>query len=55
MDVETQDAKNRWTRKELDEMEKALPLQHPLACTNPANKIKFLFVKQTTSIFDNSA
>lgn len=44
MDVETQNAKNRWTRKELDEMEKAPPLQHPLVCTNPANKKKFLFV-----------
>lgn len=44
MDVETQNAKNNWTRKELDEMEKASPLQHPLVCTNPANKKKFLFV-----------
>ena len=43
-DNETQNAKNRWTRKELEEMEKAPPLQHPLVCTNPANKKKFLFV-----------
>ena len=44
MDVETQNAKNRWTRKELQEMEKAPPLQHPLVCTNPDNMKKFLFV-----------
>ena len=44
MDVETQNAKNRWPRKELEEMKKAPPLQHPLVCTNPANKKKFLFV-----------
>ena len=29
MDVETQNAKNRWTRKELEEMEKVPPLQPP--------------------------
>ena len=44
MDIETQNAKNRWNRKELEEMEKAPPLQHPLVCTNPANKKKLLFV-----------
>lgn len=43
MDVETQNAKNRCTRKESEEMKKAPPLQHSLVCTNPANRKKFLF------------
>ena len=42
MDVKNQNAKNRWTRKELDEIEKAPPLLHPLVCTNPANKNFFI-------------
>jgi len=44
MDVETQNAKNRWTREELEAMNKAPPLKHPLVCTNPENKRKYLFV-----------
>ena len=41
MDIETQSAKNKGTRKEFDEMEKASLPQHPLVCKNPANKEKF--------------
>ncbi|MBH68152.1 MAG: hypothetical protein CMM58_07355 [Rhodospirillaceae bacterium] len=44
LDIETQNAKNRWTREELEEMAKAPPLQHPLVCTNPDNRKNYLFV-----------
>ena len=44
LSVQTQNAKNRWTKKELEEMDANPPIQHPLVCINPDNEKKFLFI-----------
>jgi taurine dioxygenase len=44
LNVETQNAKNRWTKEELERMDFDPPIQHPLVCTNPDNQKKYLFV-----------
>ena len=42
--VETQNAKNRWSREELEKMDADPPIKHPLVCLNPDNNKKYLFV-----------
>jgi taurine dioxygenase len=44
LSVETQNAKNRWTKEELEKMDADAPIQHPLVCLNPDNNKKYLFV-----------